>query len=73
MATLAELQEQRAELAVAINSGALRVSYNGRSTEYRSLAEMRSILARLDEQIAALATPTKRRIRVLYTPGQKHL
>jgi hypothetical protein len=73
MATLAELQEQRAELAIAINSGALRVSYNGRSTEYRSLEQMRSILARLDERIAAQVTPGRRRIRVLYTPGMKHL
>jgi hypothetical protein len=39
MATVAELRTRREALVAARSSGVARVSYDGKSVEYRSLAE----------------------------------
>lgn len=72
MATLAEMQEQRAELVANINTGVLRTTYMGRTTEFRSLDDMRRTLAQLDADIARASGPAKP-IRVVYSPGNKGL
>jgi len=40
MATIAELRARRETLSASRSSGVARVSYDGRSVEYRSLAEI---------------------------------
>lgn len=71
MATLSDLQTQRAALATSLASGVLRATYQGRTVEYRSVAEMERVLARLDGEIAA--AQSARQVRVIYTPGAKYL
>ena len=55
MATVAELLAQRADLASARNSGALRTTFKSggteRTTEYKSDAEMAAAIADLDRRI----------------------
>ncbi|PJK29946.1 phage head-tail joining protein [Minwuia thermotolerans] len=60
MATTAELQARLAALETAIATGALRVTHDGRTVEYRSLAEMEAVAARLKRQIGT--TTRHRRI-----------
>ena len=54
MTTLAELQTRREALAASRASGVARVSYDGKTVEYRSLAEIDRAIDVLDRQIAAL-------------------
>lgn len=66
--TLEQLQAQRDALAAAIASGATAVRDQfGRYVEYRSLDEMRSVLAGLDAQIGIVdgsaVTTVSRRYR----------
>ena len=51
MATLLQLQSNLASIENAIASGVTRASYDGKSTEFRSLAEMRSIRDDLKRQL----------------------
>jgi hypothetical protein len=53
MATLAELQARREVLTAARSSGVARVSYDGKSVDYRSLAEIDRAIDALDREIAA--------------------
>ena len=46
-------------LKAAVASGVLTVSYNGRSTTYQSLSEMRALLADMERQVST-ATRTYR-------------
>lgn len=71
-ATLTELQAWRDELFANLASGVLRASFGGRTTEFRSVADMQRTLALLDSQIAALST-TRPAVRVVYTEGRKQL
>lgn len=71
-ATLSDLQAWRDELFQNLATGVLRATYNGRTTEFRSVADMQRTLGMLDQQIAALATPAKPPVRVVYTnPGKQ--
>lgn len=47
--------QQLAAIKLAYASGVTRVSYDGKSTEYRSLAEMRQIIATIEAELAAQA------------------
>lgn len=71
-ATLSELQAWRAELFQNLSTGVLRATYNGRSTEFRSVADMQRTLALLDAEIAALSSSAKP-VRVVYAAGVKQL
>ncbi len=71
MATLSGLQTQRAALATSLASGVLRATYQGRTVEYRTVAEMERVLARLDGEIAA--AQSARPVRRIYILGQKFL
>lgn len=52
---MAVTQAQIDQLEAAIYSGERSVSYDGRTVEYRSLAEMRSLLAEMKGELAAPA------------------
>ena len=53
MATLAELQARREALTAARSSGVARVSYDGKTVDYRSIAEIDRAIEALDREIAA--------------------
>jgi hypothetical protein len=54
MATLTELRARREALMASRASGVARVSYDGKTVEYRSLAEIDRAIEQLDRDIAAL-------------------
>jgi hypothetical protein len=53
MSTIAELKSRRDALTAQRSSGVARVSYDGKTVEYRSLAEIDRALETLDREIAA--------------------
>ncbi len=59
MADVLALQAQLAQLRVAYASGATRISYDGKSVEYRSLPEMQAAIAALESQIGGTANPVR--------------
>jgi hypothetical protein len=70
VATLAELQTRREALAASRASGVARVSYDGKTVEYRSLAEIDRAIDVLDREIAALeGRRVIRQVRVTTTKG----
>jgi hypothetical protein len=54
MPTLTDLHARRDALAASRASGVARVSYDGKTVEYRSLAEIDRAIEQLDRDIAAL-------------------
>ena len=54
MATITELNTRREALAASRSSGVARVSYDGKSVEYRSLADIDRAIEVLDREIAIL-------------------
>jgi hypothetical protein len=52
MATAAELRARRDALAAQRSSGVARVSYDGKTVDYRSLAEIDRAIEALDREIA---------------------
>jgi hypothetical protein len=53
MATLTELRTRREALSTQRSSGVARVSYDGKSVDYRSVAEIDRAIEALDREIAA--------------------
>ncbi|KND16199.1 hypothetical protein ADZ37_24325 [Pannonibacter phragmitetus] len=53
MATAAELRARREALLAQRSSGVARVSYDGKTVEYRSLAEIDRAIEALEREIAA--------------------
>ena len=53
MTTLIDLRTRREALLAQRSSGVARVSYDGKTVEYRSLAEIDRALEALDRKIAA--------------------
>ena len=53
MATFTEMKARRDALAAARSTGVARVSHDGKSVEYRSLAEIERAIEQLDREIAA--------------------
>ena len=53
MATIAELRSRREALAAQRSSGIARVSYDGKTVDYRSVAEIDRAIEALDREIAA--------------------
>ena len=53
MATIAELKTRREALAAQRSSGVARVSYDGKTVEYRSLSEIDRAIEALDREIAS--------------------
>ena len=60
-------QSHRDALLEAIASGVLRVTYDGRTTEFRSLADLRSAL----REVEAALDPTRRTVRQIQIMSDK--
>lgn len=70
MSTIADLKTRREALAASRSSGVARVSYDGKTVEYRSLAEIDRAIEVLDREIAAAeGRVIIRQIRVTTTKG----
>jgi hypothetical protein len=72
MADAATLNEQLTELQAAYATGALRVTHQGVTTEYRSLDDMAFIMRDLQRQLDALNPPALtpiRRLRQHFSKG----
>ena len=53
MATIADLRTRREALSAQRASGVARVSYDGKTVDYRSVAEIDRAIEALDREIAA--------------------
>ena len=53
MATITELKSRREALTVQRSSGVARVSYDGKTVDYRSVAEIDRAIEALDRETAA--------------------
>ncbi len=70
MATLSDLQSRREALLAARASGVARVTYDGKTVEYRSLAEIDRAIEALEREIAAAeGRRIVRHLRVTTTKG----
>jgi hypothetical protein len=70
MATLAELKSRRESLSASRSSGVARVSYDGKTVEYRSLAEIERAIEQLDREIATMeGRRIVRHVRVTTSKG----
>ena len=70
MATIAELKSRREALSTQRSSGVARVSYDGKTVEYRSVAEIDRAIEALDREIAAAeGRRIVRQVRVTTTKG----
>ena len=70
MATVAELEARLEALRSQRDSAVARVSYDGRSVEYRGTAEINSAIAELERELQALeGKPPVRQIRVYTSKG----
>jgi hypothetical protein len=54
MATIADLRARREGLSTQRSSGVARVSYDGKTVDYRSVAEIDRAIEALDREIATL-------------------
>jgi hypothetical protein len=70
MPTTADLRARREALAVQRSSGVARVSYDGKTVDYRSVAEIDRAIEALDREIAASeGRRIVRQVRVTTTKG----
>lgn len=70
MPSLSELRNRRDALAAQRASGVARVSYDGKSVDYRSVAEIDRALEALDREIAAAeGRRMVRQLRITTTKG----
>lgn len=70
MPTLTELRSRRETLAVQRSSGVARVSYDGKTVDYRSVAEIDRAIEALDREIAAAeGRRIVRQVRMTTTKG----
>ena len=70
MTTIAELRSRRDTLSMQRSSGVARVSYDGKTVDYRSLAEIDRAIEVLDREIAtAEGRKIVRQVRVITSKG----
>jgi len=70
MTSIAELKTRREALAASRSSGVARVNYDGKTVDYRSLAEIDRAIEVLDREIAAAeGRKIIRQVRVITTKG----
>ena len=70
MATITELKPRREALSASRSSGVARVSYDGKTVEYRSLAEIERAIEQIDRDIAAMeGRRIVRHVRVTTSKG----
>ena len=70
MATIADLRARREALSTQRSSGVARVSYDGKTVDYRSVAEIDRAIEVLDREIAALeGRRIVRQVRITTSKG----
>ena len=70
MPTLSDLRARRDALSAQRSSGVARVSYDGKTVDYRSVAEIDRAIEALDREIAALeGRRIVRQVRVTTSKG----
>ena len=70
MSTLTDLRARRDALSAQRSSGVARVSYDGKTVDYRSVAEIDRAIEALDREIAAAeGRRIVRHVRVTTTKG----
>ena len=70
MATIADLRARREALSTQRASGVARVSYDGKTVDYRSLAEIDRAIEALDREIATLeGRRIVRQVRITTSKG----
>ena len=70
MSTASDLRSRRDALSAQRSSGVARVSYDGKTVEYRSVAEIDRAIEALDREIAAAeGRRMVRQLRVTTTKG----
>ena len=70
MPLITELRARREALTAQRSSGVARVSYDGKTVEYRSVAEIDRAVEALEREIAAAeGRPLVRHVRVTTTKG----
>lgn len=70
MSALTDLRARRDALSAQRSSGVARVSYDGKTVDYRSVAEIDRALEALDREIAALeGRRMVRQVRITTTKG----
>ena len=70
MTAVTELRSRRDALAAQRSSGVARVSYDGKTVDYRSVAEIDRAIEALDREIAAAeGRRIVRQVRVTATKG----
>ena len=70
MSTASELRSRRDALSAQRSSGVARVSYDGKTVEYRSVAEIDRAIEALDREIAAAeGRRVLRHVRVTTSKG----
>jgi uncharacterized small protein (DUF1192 family) len=70
MATILDLRARREALSAQRSSGVARVSYDGKSVDYRSVAEIDRAIEVLDREIAALeGRRIVRQVRITTSKG----
>ncbi|MCE8540265.1 hypothetical protein KBY27_22600 [Ruegeria pomeroyi] len=70
MATITDLRARRDALTAQRSSGVTRVSYDGKTVDYRSLTEIDRAIEALDREIAAAeGRRMVRHVRVTTTKG----
>lgn len=70
MPTISDLRARRDALSAQRSSGVARVSYDGKTVDYRSVAEIDRALEALDREIAALeGRRMVRQVRITTTKG----
>jgi hypothetical protein len=68
--SIVDLKARREALSASRASGVARVSYDGRTVDYRSLAEIEKAIEALDREIAAAeGRQIVRHVRVIATKG----
>lgn len=67
---MAYTETQRDALMAAIASGVLRVTYDGKTVEYRSMAELRIALAEVERALAIADGTTINRTLKTYANGK---
>ncbi len=66
---MAYTEEQREALRRALASGERRVSYDGKTVEYRSVAELKEALAEVEAALSQAAGRRVRQIRITTDKG----
>ena len=70
MATIFDLRTRREALSAQRSSGVARVSYDGKSVDYRSVPEIDRAIEALDREIAALeGRRIVRQVRITTSKG----